>query len=238
MKGQQLFNHKKISINLARLKTHGQTFEVVIDPDLAIDYKNGKEIDIEEVLKAQEVFFDANKGLHSSENELQKVFDTKNVLEVANRIIKKGEIQLTAEFRDSLREEKKKRIINIIHRNGIDPKTSLPHPVQRIENAFAQAKVHIDEFKKPEEQVSEIIKKLTPILPIRFSKKEIQINVSSEYATKLYGFVQRISQIKKEEWLNDGSWMAVVEIPAGLQNEFFDEINKETHGNVKTKILD
>jgi len=36
--------------------------------------------------------------------------------------------------------------------------------------------------------------------------------------------------------MNDGSWHAVVEIPAGLQNEFFDELNKETHGNIHTKI--
>ena len=62
-KGQQLFDHQKISINLARLKTHGLNFEIVVDPDLAIDFKHGKDVEIRELLKAEEVFVDANKGL-------------------------------------------------------------------------------------------------------------------------------------------------------------------------------
>ncbi|MBC8500308.1 MAG: ribosome assembly factor SBDS [Nanoarchaeota archaeon] len=236
-KGQQLFDYQKISINIARLKTHGYSFEVVVDPDLAIDFKHGKEVEIRELLRAEEIFSDANKGMHAPEKELRKVFGTKDVLEVANKILADGEIQLTAEYRERVRAEKKKRIIDIIQKNGIDPKTKLPHPIQRLENAFAKAKIHIDEFKRPEDQVNEIVKRLTPILPIRFAKKEIQLIVPPEHAAKMYGRVQHFGEIKKDQWMNDGSWFAVVEIPAGLQNEFFDELNKETHGNIETKIL-
>lgn len=237
MKGQQLFDYQRISINLGRLKTHGLNFEVVIDPDLAIDFKQGKEVDMNEVLKAEEVFTDANKGLHASEHEIQNVFGTTDVLKVAKKILEDGEIQLTAEHREKVRADKKKRIIDIIHMNGIDPKTKLPHPIVRLENAFNEAKVHIDEFKKAEDQVNDILKKLTPILPIRFAKKEIQLIIPAEYAARIYGKIQHFANIKKEEWLNDGSWLGVVEIPAGLQNEFFDELNRETHGNIETKIL-
>ncbi|MBU1200867.1 MAG: ribosome assembly factor SBDS [Nanoarchaeota archaeon] len=237
MKGQQLFDYQKIDINTAKLKTHGQTFEIVVDPDLAIDLKNKKEVDIREILKAQQIFVDANKGLLASEVELKKVFGTNDPLEIATKILKEGDIQLSSEYRDKVRADKKKRIIDMIHRNGIDPKTKLPHPATRIENAFSQGKIHIDEFKKPEDQVEDIIKKLMPILPIRFARKEIQLIIPSQYASRLYGRVQHFGHIKKEEWMNDGSWFAVVEIPAGLQNEFFDELNKETHGNIDTKIL-
>ena len=41
----------------------------------------------------------------------------------------------------------------------------------------------------------------------------------------------------QEEWQKDGSWIGLVEIPAGIQGEFFDMLNKKTHGNVQTKIL-
>lgn len=237
MKGQQLFDYKKIDINIAKLKTHGQVFEIVVDPDLAIDFKQGKEVEIREVLHAEDIFVDANKGTHASEIEMKKVFGTDDVLEVAKKILADGAIQLTSEYRDRIRAKKKKRIIDIIHRNGIDPKTKLPHPVQRLENALNEAKIHIDELKRAEDQVNDIVKKLTPILPIRFAKKEIQLVIPGEYATKLYGRISKFGEIKKEQWMNDGSWFAVVEIPAGLQNEFFDELNKETHGNMETKIL-
>ncbi|NQU99068.1 ribosome assembly factor SBDS [Candidatus Woesearchaeota archaeon] len=236
-KGQQLFDYQKISINTAKLKTHGINFEVVVDPDLAINFKEGKNVEIREILHAEDIFSDANKGLHASEKDMKKVFGTKEVLDVAKKILEDGEVQLTAEYRERVRAEKKKRILDIIHRNGIDPKTKLPHPIQRLENAFNEAKIHIDEFRKPEDQVNEIVKRLTPIIPIRFAKKEIQLIVPAEHAAKLYGKVQHFGEIKKDQWMNDGSWFAVVEIPAGLQNEFFDELNKETHGNIETKIL-
>jgi len=237
MKGQQLFDHQKININLARLKTHGTNFELVVDPDMAISFKEGKEVDIVDILKAQEIFSDANKGLLSSEDEVEKVFGTKNVLEVAKKILNDGDIQLTADHREKVRNKKKKRIINIIHINAIEPKTGMPHPIQRIEAAMNEVNVHIDEFKRAEDQISDIVKKLIVVLPIRFAKKEIQVSIPAEYAQKTYGKIQKFGIIKKEEWLNDGSWLAVIEIPAGLQNEFFDELNKETHGNVDTKIV-
>ncbi|MFH1770850.1 MAG: ribosome assembly factor SBDS [archaeon] len=237
MKGQQLFDYKKIDINTAKLKTHGQSFEIVVDPDLAIDYKQGKKVEIREVLHAEDIFSDANKGLHASETDMKKIFGTSDTLQVAEKILADGDIQLTAEYRERIRAEKLKRILHIIHKNGIDPKTKLPHPMQRLENAFNEAKIHIDEFKRAEDQVNEIIKRLTPILPIRFAKKEIQLIVPAEHAAKLYGHVTKFGEIKKEQWMNDGSWFAVVEIPAGLQNEFFDELNKETHGNIETKII-
>ncbi|MFH1589316.1 MAG: ribosome assembly factor SBDS [archaeon] len=236
-KGQQLFDYKKIDINTAKLKTHGQTFEIVVDPDLAIKFKQGEEVDVREVLHAEEIFSDANKGLHAPESEIKKIFGTTDSLQVAKKILTDGEIQLTAEYRDKVRAEKKKRIIDIIYKNGIDPKTKLPHPIQRLENAFNEAKIHIDELKRAEDQVTEIVKRLMPVLPIRFARKEIQLVVPAEHAARLYGHVTKFGDIKKEQWMNDGSWFAVVEIPAGLQNEFFDELNKETHGNIEAKIL-
>ena len=237
-KGQQLFDHKKIDINTAKLKTHGQVFEIVVDPDLAIAYKQGKkDLDKREVLKAQEIFADANKGLMASETEVEKVFGTTEPLEVAEQILQKGDIQLTSDYREKVRQEKKNKILDTIHRNGVDPRNNSPHPRQRLENAFHEANIHIDEFKKARDQVDEIVKKLTPILPISFEKKQIEVKVDSQHATRLYGRIQSMAKIKKEEWLNDGSWFAIVEIPAGLQDDFFDELNKETHGEVETKIL-
>ena len=62
--------------------------------------------------------------------------------------------------------------MEIIHRNGVDPKTKLPHPIQRLENAFEEAKIKIDERRSAEDQVKEILDKLRPVLPISFEKKE------------------------------------------------------------------
>lgn len=239
MPGQAIFDRddKHLDLNLAKFKKGGKNFEIVIDADLAVDYKDGKVADIAEVLKSENIFSDAKKGELASETALKDIFETDDKLAVAEHIIKHGEIQLTAEYRKKIREQKMKRIVEIIHRNGVDPRTHLPHPVARLESAILEAKVKIDEFQKAEEQVDDVVEKLRPILPIRFEINEIAIKIPAEHATKTYSIVKATARIIKEEWLNSGDWVCVVELPAGLREDLFSKLNKSTKGNVQTKIL-
>jgi ribosome maturation protein SDO1 len=222
---------------LARLKTHGSVFEVLVDCDLALALKAGKDVDIHEVLAIQKVFNDERKGMLAHDAQLKTVFGTADPLEVAKEIIKKGDVQLTAEHKARILAEKKKRILYIIHRNGVDPKTQLPHPMTRLELAFDEAKIHIDEHQPEDKQIKEILKKLRPILPIAFERKEIEVRITPEYGAKAYSTVKSFGQLKREEWLQDGSWLAVVEIPAGMQGEFMDKLGSLTKGNVECKVL-
>ena len=41
----------------------------------------------------------------------------------------------------------------------------------------------------------------------------------------------------KDEWQNDGSWICQVEIPGGLEEDFYDKLNSLTHGSVETKVI-
>ena len=237
VKGNQLYEKEKIHINVARLRVGGEKFEVVIHPDTAIEFKNGGPVDIRDVLVSEKIFTDAHKGMHASEKEMKARFDTSDALEVAKIILAKGEIQLTAEHREKLREEKRKRIINIIHRNSIDPRTNLPHPPLRIENAMEEAKVRINEFKKAEDQIQEIVKALMPIMPIRFETRELEVIIPPEYAAKNYSLAKNYGRVLREAWNNDGSLSINLELPAGMQQDFYDAINKATHGNVQIKVL-
>jgi len=220
----------------ARLKVKGENFEILLDRDKIFDYKDGK-IPLDDVLVAKEIFKDANKGEHASENEMQKAFNTKEIEKIAETIIQKGEMQVTTEHKKKLIEEKKKRIIDIIHKNSVDPKTSLPHPPQRIEAAMDEAGARIDEFKKPEDQIEDVLKKIRPILPISFETRELEIIIPSQYASQSYSILKSKGELKKDEWLNNGSLKALIKIPAGLQEEFENDINKITHGDCEIKII-
>ena len=226
---------------IARLKKNNTVFEILVDCDNAVAFKGGKDMDIKDVLADQKVFSDSKKGLLASETAINSVFGTSDSVEVAKIIIQDGEIQLTAEYRAKLKEQKKKRIMTHIQRYGIDPKTNLPHPLQRLELAFEEAKIRIDEYKPDDKQIQEITKKLKTILPISFAMKEVAVKVYSQVAGtkygKVYNAVSQLGKILKDEWLNDGSWVVVVEIPAGIQNELMDKLNSLTQGNVEIKVL-
>ena len=222
---------------IARLKKDGHDFEILVDCNNALALKEGKDVDMHDILAAMQVFSDAKKGLVASETAIKQIFGTNDVSEVAKEIIRKGEIQLTQEYREKLRDEKRKQIISIIHRNGVDPKTHLPHPPQRIENAFVEAKFHVDEFMPVQEQVQEALKKLRPILPIKFEIKEIAIKLPPDYAPKCYSTVKTFGTILREEWQNNGYWVGVIELPGGMETDLYDKLNKICHGNVESKVL-
>ncbi len=123
MKRFEVFREKE-HFTLARIKRAGERFEISVDPELALKYAAGQDVDIQDVLKAKEIFKDAKKGMAAPEHLFQKAFNTKDVLKIADVILKEGEIQLMQEHRERLKEQKLKRIIDIIHQNSVNSKTA------------------------------------------------------------------------------------------------------------------
>jgi len=214
----------------ARLKSHGETFEILVDP------MSAREKSVEEVLAAKYIYKDADAGERASEEDLKKVFGTTDIVEIAKRILDKGEIQLTTTQRHEILEEKRKRIISLISRDSVDPRTKLPHPPGRIESAMEEARVHIDINKKAEDQIDDIVKKLRPLIPLSFETRRIAVRLPAQYANAYYSF-KGMGKTIKEEWQKDGSFIAAIEIPAGMQDEFYKKINSLTKGNAEIRVM-
>jgi len=223
-------------ITIARIKKFGKNFEISVDPDKALQYKKGLIKDIDEVLLAERIFTDAKKGLASSQQDLQLAFKTIDFRSIADIILKQGEVQLTADFRSQEREQKLKKLIYLIHRQAIDPKTGFPHPESRIAAAIEEAKVHLDDHKTTEEQLNEVIAKIRAILPLKIEQKKLRISIPAEFTGKLYPIVKGSGKILQENWNNDGSWTARVEIPAGLYHDLLEKLNSMTHGKVSIEV--
>jgi ribosome maturation protein SDO1 len=221
----------------ARLKTHGTTFEVLVDPDGALALKRGDDINVEDILAVEDVFENASRGDRSAEEDLTKAFGTTDALEIAEAIIKKGEISLTAEQRKKFIENKRKQVIEVIARNAINPQTKTPHPAARIDQAMTEARVNIDPAKSVDELVNVTMKAIRPLIPIRFEEVEIAVKIPPNYAPKAYGEISTFGKITREAWQNNGSWIGVIKIPAGMQDDFYSLINRLTKGEAETKLL-
>lgn len=222
---------------IARVKKNGKNFEILVDCEKALEFRKGKNISMYDILASDIVYKDSRKGEKASEKDMQEIFLTSDATEVAKKILKEGEIQVSKDIRDGEREAKRKKIIEIIHRNGIDSKTGLPHPPQRIESAMNEARVNIDENKSAEEQVDHVLEKIRVIIPIRFETKKIELRMPSKYANPSLRILKLYGKIMKNEWKSDGSFEAVIEIPAGIIDEFFSQLNGVCHGEVYSKII-
>jgi ribosome maturation protein SDO1 len=248
---------------IGRIEKEGRTFEMLLDPENAWEakkqirdeinkrLKDGKEksritteellnnpnISIDLIFESFTVFEDLRRGKKATDGDMEAVFNTTDGRLIACTILLEGEINWTKTQREEEREKKLKKIITIIAKNAINPQNKKPHPYQRIEKAIEEAKVNIDLMRNAEEQVDDVVKSIQSIIPIRMEQVEMALKIPSTFTAKGYNIVAQLAQIKKEEWQSDGSWVSVVSLPAGLQMELIDKLNKLTHGRVQTKVL-
>ncbi len=248
---------------IGRIEKSGRTFEMLLDPDKAWEAKkiireeiekrlkegkaksripvkeliNNPKIDLELIFESFTVFEDLRRGKKATNGDMETVFETNDGRTISGYVLLEGEIQWTKTQREEENYKKLKQIITIISKNAINPQNKKPHPSQRIEKAIEEAKVKIDIMKSAEEQVDDVVKKIQTIIPIRMEQVEIAIKIPTSFTAKGYNVVAQLAQIKKEEWQSDGSWVSIVSLPAGLQMELIDKLNKLTHGRVQTKLM-
>lgn len=222
---------------IARLETHGSRFEVLVDPELALDFKNGKDVEFSNILAVETVFKDSKKGDKASEEHMKEIFETDDAVEVAKIVIRKGEIQLTTEQRKKMTERRKMQIVQTITRHGINPQTGAPHPPARIEKAMAEVGVKVDPFKDAGKQVPEVLKLIRPVIPIKFEERRIAVKIPAQYTGKIFTAVKKFGDIIKDEWQKNGSWVFLIDLPAGVVEDFYRELNRITKGSAETKIV-
>src|SRR6188472_1077121 len=216
---------------IVRLNLDNNKFEILVKPDPALAYKLGKRTDLSNVLISEEIYSDANKGSRAASEKLVKYFKTTDSTEVAKQILSRGELNLTTDQRRKMVEEKKKQIIQYINKSFIDPKTHMPHPPLRIESAINEARVVIDPFKRPEDQVKVIIDSLRKILPLKSETLRLTITVPPQFSAQSYNILKTTGNFVGEQWLADGSLRVTLEINAGMKGALLDRIGSATKGS-------
>jgi len=221
---------------IAKLERKNKSFEILVDPELAYSFKSGKSASIQKMLAVNLVFNDAKKGDRASSHDLEDAFNTQDVEIIAQAILKDGEIQMTTEFKRKKLEERRRQVADLIAKNALDPKTKMPHPLDRILNAMEQARVHID-LSPSEAQLEMVLKAIRPIIPISMEKVRMQVMIPAEHVGHAYGLVKELANIEKEEWMKNGDWFVVVSMNAGLKMEFIERVNHATKGNTTMKDM-
>jgi len=210
---------------VARLEKGGKRYEILVDPELVESFKSDpKSIPLDELLATDEVWHDARSGERPTEDKLISTFGTIELLDCVTAILTKGSIQLTTVQRRQMISDKRQQIITEISRTAIDPRSKAPHPATRIELALDELRWNPDPFLSVERQIKDAIDVLRPVIPLSFETIKLAFRVSGS----AYGGVQREvrSDVIKEQWLENGDWAFVVEIPAGMKGEYLSKVAK------------
>ncbi len=223
-------------MSVVKYSHEGERFEILVKPDPALDYKLGKKSDISQVLVSDEIYSDSGRGTRASSEKLQKAFKTDDATAIAEHILKHGDLGLTTDQRRKMIEEKRKRIVDEIARTYVDPRSHLPHPPMRVEQAMKDARITIDPQKSIPEQVSRIVDELRSVIPLKSETMTLEIVVPAQYAAQSYSVLKSAGSLKHEEWLQNGSLKAILEIPAASRPGVLDRLASVTKGTASAEM--
>ena len=219
---------------IARMRSGKMIFETMVDLDNAMKLRKGESVDMNDVIRDTAVYTDLKKGMHAGSAELENIFSTTEFPKIVEHIVKRGDIEVTQEFRDESTEQKRKQVIDFLKRNAIDTRTNLPFTEDILESALKEAGAKID--KQPvDRQIKGILDNLNKIIPIKIETKKIKLKIPAEHTGKVYSLINEYKE--KEEWLGNGDLEVILNIPVGIQMEFYDKLNSVTHGSAITEEI-
>jgi rRNA metabolism SBDS family protein len=216
----------------ARVTKSGKHYEVLVDLDEALKVSKG-EGNINVAVLGDAVFHNLKSGERVSMDDLEINFGTNNFEEVAEKIIKSGEVVRTEASMKENQDKKYKQVVDFLVRNAISPEDR-PYTPDRIMKALKEAHVNIKN-KPIESQVEEILDQLGKVLPISVERKKVKLLIPAVHSGKAYGIVKEF--MIKEDWKNNGDLEVLVEIPSGLVMDFYDKVNGATSGSVMSEEI-
>jgi ribosome maturation protein SDO1 len=210
----------------AKLHKQGKHYEILVDLDEALKFKKGTG-SINSAVLTNAIFSNLKAGDQASTADLEKAFGTTEVMAISERIIKMGEIEMPESYLKKEHEGKYKQVVDFLSKNVVDA-NGRPYTPERLKRALEDAKVNVKNVPI-EAQVADIIEQLRKIIPIKIEMKKYRLTIPAQHTGRGYGVVKKF--MEKEDWLGNGDLQIVVNVPAGLVMDFFDDLNGVTHGS-------
>jgi ribosome maturation protein SDO1 len=226
-----------VDVTVVKFSFEGEKFEILVKPDPALEFKMGRKKDLSSVLVSDDIYTDSSKGTKPSTEKLLKAFKTEDLAEIAQIILQKGNLNLTTDQRRKMVDDKKRQLVEFISKTYVDPRTHLPHPPLRIEQAMKDARVSVDPQKNADEQVKDIVEKLRSIIPLKSENLSLEITIPAQFASQSYAVLKSVGSLKNEEWQNNGSLKAILEIPAAARPSVIDRLGSITKGSASVEVM-
>ena len=114
-------------------------FEIACYKNKVVEYREGVETDLDNVLQIPSVFLSVSKGQTAPTEDLKKAFGAKTQLnDIIMEILNKGEMQVGEKERHAQLERVHNEVIDIVAGKLVDPKTKRVYTTGMIDKALDQ----------------------------------------------------------------------------------------------------
>ena len=151
-------------------------------------------------------------------------------------IVLNGELQLTANDRKLLVENKRKQIVNLINKEYINPTTLKPYGIVQIDSALTSIKAKIEIEKRAEDQVKTILKTLILSLPLKkVEEMEGTLKIPLKFVGQVQSFIHKHCKVISENFESENC-VFNLQISSSEYDNFILNLTKSTNGDFQFDV--
>lgn len=165
------------NVAVVRMNRHGLRFEVACYRNKILNYRQGIETDLSEVLQIDRVFTNVSKGDLAPAKNLMKAFETSDQEQVCRIILDKGQIQVSDMERSATLENTAREVANMVATKCVHPVSERPYTTNQIRDAMKKSEFSVHPTRSVKQQFLDCVKAIQEkgILPIRRAMMEAAI---------------------------------------------------------------
>jgi ribosome maturation protein SDO1 len=199
------------NVVVVRMKKGGKRFEIACYPNKVLNYRNGIEKDLDEVLQSRQIFLNVSKGDVAKRDDLIAAFGTDDEDTLSALILEQGELQVSDKERhlqfDSLFHE----IATIVAEKCIDSETGRPLTVSLIERAMHDAHYAVVTTRNAKQQALDVIRLLEQS-DVRIARAQMRVRVRTqcESADEVSRLLESLEGLKIEREVTSDAGFEVI----------------------------
>jgi len=137
-------NQKRLTnIAIVKYKSHGKRFEIACAKNKVLDWREGVETILDEVLQTTTIFENVGKGKMAATKDVQTVFGDKSEEDICKFILENGELQVSEKERDVQLSELFRQVATVIAEKCVSPQTGLPLTRTMVESLMKECHISI-----------------------------------------------------------------------------------------------
>ena len=148
------------NVAVVRLSRHGNRFEVACYRNKIVNYRQGTETDLSEVLQTTTVFTNVSKGQFAKSSLLKECFGTTDEEEVCRFILDKGEVQISDQERAVQLESMLREVASMVSEKCINPANRRQYTMAQIRDAMKSAGFMVHPTRNVKQQFLDCVRLL------------------------------------------------------------------------------
>lgn len=225
------------NVAVVRMNRGGKRFEIACYRNKVVNYRQGLETDLSEVLQTDRVFTNVSKGQFANQHDLEEVFGTRDEHVICQTILDKGTLQVSDLERSQQLENTAREIATTVANTCVHPTSQRPYTVPQIREAMRSAEFAVHPTRTVKRQYLDCVKLLQAknILPLERAKMKLLLIYPMEQTASVDSALTTLHIVPAERSSTENESHVVVLVDPSLYRDL-DAIAKNVNGRLEILV--